>query len=74
MARYIPEDQSKLLPVIFSQQITPGTFEHTVTFLIDEHLDMSVFDVRYFARYSSETWSYLDGKHIFCAVFTRASR
>ncbi|XOV86906.1 MAG: transposase [Pseudomonadota bacterium] len=47
MARYIPEDQSKLLPVIFSQQITPGTFEHTVTFLIDEHLDMSVFDARY---------------------------
>lgn len=47
MARYVPEDQSKLLPVIFSQQITPGTFEHTVTFLIDEHLDMSVFDARY---------------------------
>lgn len=47
MARYVPEDQSKLLPVIFSQQITPGTFEHTVTFLLDEHLDMSVFDARY---------------------------
>jgi transposase len=47
MARYVPEDQSKLLPVIFAQQITPGTFEHTVSFLIDEHLDMSAFDGRY---------------------------
>ncbi len=49
MARYIDSsfNQSKLIPVVFSQQITPGTFEHTVTFLIDEHLDMSVFDGRY---------------------------
>lgn len=49
MARYIDSsfNQSKLIPVVFSQQITPGTFEHTVTFLINEHLDMSVFDGRY---------------------------
>jgi transposase len=47
MARYKEEEQSKLLPVIFSQQITPGTFEYAVSFLIDEHLDMSAFDARY---------------------------
>jgi len=49
MARYIDSsfNQSKLIPVVFSQQITPGTFEHTVTFLINEHLDMTVFDGRY---------------------------
>jgi transposase len=49
MARYKDSSftQSKFIPVVFSQQITPGTFEHTITFLIDEHLDMSVFDARY---------------------------
>lgn len=49
MARYKDSslNQIKLLPIVFSQQITPGTFEHTISFLIDEHLDMSVFDNRY---------------------------
>jgi transposase len=40
-------NQSKLLPVVFSQQITPGTFEYTISLLVDEHLDMTVFDSRY---------------------------
>jgi len=49
MARYknYHLDQSKFIPVVFSDQIIPGTFEHTLSFLIDEHLDMSVFDARY---------------------------
>ena len=49
MARYKDYnlDQSKLIPIVFSEQIIPGTFEHTLSFLIDEHLDMSVFDARY---------------------------
>ena len=49
MARYKDYnlDQSKLIPIVFSEQITPGPFEHTLSFLIDEHLDMSVFDARY---------------------------
>lgn len=49
MARYIDSSfkQSKLIPIVLSQQITPGTFEFTVSYLIDEHLDMSIFDDRY---------------------------
>jgi len=49
MARYKDSsfNQSKLIPVVFSQQITPGTFEYAVTLLVNEHLDMSVFDDRY---------------------------
>jgi len=49
MARYknYNLDQTKFIPIVFSDQITPGTFEHTLSFLIDEHLDMSVFDARY---------------------------
>ena len=49
MARYkkYNQDQSKFIPVVFSDQILPGSFEYTVNLLIDEHLDMSVFDARY---------------------------
>ncbi|MEE9319488.1 MAG: transposase [Granulosicoccus sp.] len=49
MARYKDYNlgQSKLIPIVFSEQITPGIFEHTLSFLIDEHLDMSLFDARY---------------------------
>ena len=49
MARYHDDKtyQSKLIPVDFSQQITPGSFEYTICLLIEEHLDMSVFDARY---------------------------
>lgn len=49
MARYKDYDlnQSKFIPIVFSEQITPGTFEHAVSFLVDEHLDMTVFDTRY---------------------------
>lgn len=49
MARYKDYnlDQSKFIPIVFSDQITPGTFEHTISFLVDEELDMTVFDSRY---------------------------
>ena len=49
MARYknYNLDQTKFIPIVFSEQITPGTFEHTLSFLIDEHLDMTPFDARY---------------------------
>lgn len=49
MARFHDDKtyQSKLIPVDFSQQITPGSFEHTICLLIEDHLDMSVFDSRY---------------------------
>jgi transposase len=49
MARYKDAifDQSKLIPIVLSQQITPGTFEYAVSLLVDEHLDMTIFDSRY---------------------------
>ena len=49
MARYKTYNihQDKLLPINFSKQIVSGTFEHTLSYLIDEHLDMSLFDKRY---------------------------
>ena len=49
MARYKPVDRhlSKLLPVKFSEQIVPGTFEYAVNWLVDHQIDLSVFDARY---------------------------
>jgi transposase len=36
-----------MLPVSYERQILPGTFEHTLSFLIDERIDLSVFEARY---------------------------
>jgi transposase len=49
MARYKPYDygQMKLLPVSFEQQILPGTFEYTLNELIDNEIDLAVFEQRY---------------------------
>ena len=49
MPRYKDYDyrQSKLLPVSFERQILPGTFEHSLCYLIDHELDLSVFEQRY---------------------------
>jgi transposase len=49
MARYkdYNYDQSKLLPINFSEQILPGSFEYTVNYLVDNELDLSVFESRY---------------------------
>jgi transposase len=49
MARYkdYNYNQSKLIPIRFSEQIIPGSFEHTVNYLIDHEIDLSVFNVWY---------------------------
>jgi len=49
MARYKPYnyDQAKLLPISFSRQILPGSFEYTLSYLVDHVLDLAVFDARY---------------------------
>jgi transposase len=49
MARFKPYDygQMKLVPVSFERQILPGTFEYTLNHLIDEEIDLSVFEARY---------------------------
>jgi transposase len=49
MARYKPYDyrQTKMLPVSYERQILPGTFEHTLSELIDHQIDLKVFEARY---------------------------
>lgn len=49
MAKYKPsnEDQMVMLPISLHDQLVPGTLEHTISELVDKHLDLSVFDERY---------------------------
>ncbi len=49
MPRFIDYDykQTVLLPVAFENQILPGTFEHTLHYLVDNDLDLSIFDSKY---------------------------
>jgi len=49
VARYKKYDysQGKFIPVHFDKQILPGTFEHTLHYLIDNEIDLSIFDDRY---------------------------
>jgi len=49
MAKYKEYDysQGKMIPLSFDKQILPGTFEHTLHYLIDNEIDLSVFDLRY---------------------------
>ena len=49
MAKYKPlnEKQLVMLPISLQDQIVPGTLEHTISELVDHHLDLSVFDARY---------------------------
>jgi transposase len=49
MARYkdYNYEQGKMIPISFREQILPGTFEYTLSHLIDHELDVSIFDQRY---------------------------
>lgn len=49
MARYKHYDygQTKLLPISYERQILPGSFEYTLSYLIDNKIDLSVFEDRY---------------------------
>jgi transposase len=49
MAKYKPsnEDQMVMLPISLQDQLVPGTLEHTIHRLVDENIDLSVFDARY---------------------------
>ena len=46
MANYKPDlsCQSKFIPIDFSQQIIPGTFEYALSHIVDNHLDLTAFD------------------------------
>lgn len=49
MPRYKPDEQDQLimLPIDFSEQILPGTFEYAINDIINNHTDLSVFHHRY---------------------------
>jgi hypothetical protein len=49
LARYKPSShaQGKFISIYFEDQILTGTFEHTLSHLIDRELDLSFFDQRY---------------------------
>ena len=49
MAKYKPYSyaQGAFIPVHFDHQIQPGTFEYTLSHLIDSELDLSIFDSRF---------------------------
>jgi transposase len=49
MARYKVDDSTlgKFIPVSFQDQIQPGTFEFTLYYLIDNKVDLSVFEELY---------------------------
>ena len=49
MARYKEYDytQGKFIPIHFDKQILPGTFEYTLHYLINNEIDLSIFDLRY---------------------------
>ena len=45
MARYKAIDTSpKFLPVVLSEQLLPGTFEHALNYSVDNKLDFSTID------------------------------
>ncbi|MEW8450447.1 MAG: transposase, partial [Candidatus Thiodiazotropha sp.] len=49
MARYkdYNYDQMKMLPVSYEKQILPGSFEYSLSYLVDNELDLSAFDQQY---------------------------
>src|SRR5215207_5896333 len=49
MAKFKPlnENQLVMLPISLQDQLVPGTLEHTISQVVDKHLDLSVFDARY---------------------------
>jgi len=49
MAKYksCNEDQLVMLPISLQDQLVPGTLEHTINRLVDENINLSVFDERY---------------------------
>ena len=49
MAKFKPlnENQLVMLPISLQDQLVPETLEHTISELVDKHLDLSVFNARY---------------------------
>jgi len=48
MARYKPAQRNGIfVPVVFAEQIQPGTFEFALQHLVDEELDLSALDAKF---------------------------
>jgi len=49
MAKYKEYDysQGKFIPIHFDRQILPGSFEYSLHYLIDNEIDLSLFELRY---------------------------
>jgi hypothetical protein len=49
MARYkeYSYDQGKLIPITFREQIIPGSFEFALNDIVDNVLDLSLFEKRF---------------------------
>ena len=49
MAKFKPynSDQVTMLPISLQNQIVPGSLEHTINELVENHIDLSLFDSRY---------------------------
>jgi len=49
MARYKPYDlnQAKMIPLSYADQIVEGSFEHALNEIVEEYLDLTVFEKRY---------------------------
>ena len=49
MARYKPNEfaQNLLIPISLKEQIMPGSLEYAICTLVDERMDMSLFDEKY---------------------------
>ncbi len=49
MARHKPYDydQMNMVPVSLEKQLTPGTLEYAIHHIIEDHLDLSMFNSRY---------------------------
>jgi len=49
MAKYKAYDlqQAKLIPLSYADQVVEGSFEHALNEIVEEHLDLSVFEKRY---------------------------
>jgi transposase len=45
--QHLSYGRGKFIPVHFEKQILPGTFAYTLNHLIDNELDISIFDGRY---------------------------
>ena len=59
MARYKPYNlqQDKMIPLSYADQIVPDSFESALNEIVEEHLDLTVFERRY-CNDETERWAY----------------